>query len=248
MNIDLLRIPDEEAPDGVLASLLLAAAPPVSPGPLPGEADALAEFRAVGHDRGRTPMHTSRTRRRALVATAATAGMLTVAGVAAAATGTLPGAAQQTAQDMLAKVGISVPGADAHSAGHADTRGKSGSTGATADDSKPTDPASHGKGADVSNLARTTTSTGVDKGSEISTLASGGKSRAGQNGKPTDPGSQGTTHKPTDPGTQGTTHKPTDPGTQGTTHEPTDPGTQGTTHEPTDPSSTGVTTSGSHRP
>ena len=44
------------------------------------------------------------------------------AGTAAAATGSLPGAAQTTASDVLHHVGISVPGANAHHHGHADTR------------------------------------------------------------------------------------------------------------------------------
>jgi len=39
-----------------------------------------------------------------------------------------------------------------------------------------------GKGAEISTLATTTTATGVDKGAEISTAASGGKSHAGEHG------------------------------------------------------------------
>jgi hypothetical protein len=39
-------------------------------------------------------------------------------------------------------------------------------------------------GSEISDLATTTDATGVAKGAEISTLASGGKSQAGQHGKP----------------------------------------------------------------
>jgi hypothetical protein len=43
-----------------------------------------------------------------------------------AAANALPGAAQSTASDALAKVGVSVPNPSSHSSGHANTRGKSG--------------------------------------------------------------------------------------------------------------------------
>ena len=42
-----------------------------------------------------------------------------------------------------------------------------------------------GKGAEISELATTTELTGVEKGAAISTLASGGKSQAGQQGEAT---------------------------------------------------------------
>src|SRR6266498_5330854 len=56
---------------------------------------------------------------------------------------------------VLSSVGISVPAADEH-------------------------PAS--TGTDISGIATTTDATGVDKGAEISSLASGGMSQAGVNG------------------------------------------------------------------
>jgi hypothetical protein len=56
---------------------------------------------------------------------AATAALVVLGVGGAAATGSLPGAAQSTAAEALATVGISVPGANGHSAGHADTRGES---------------------------------------------------------------------------------------------------------------------------
>jgi hypothetical protein len=43
-----------------------------------------------------------------------------------AAANALPGAAQSTASDALAKVGVSVPNPNSHSSVHANTRGKSG--------------------------------------------------------------------------------------------------------------------------
>ena len=75
-----------------------------------------------------------------------------------AAAGTLPTGAQALAHDVLAKVGISVP--DANASGLPDTT----------------------KGSQISDIARTTSTTGVDKGAQVSTAASGGKSHAGQNG------------------------------------------------------------------
>jgi hypothetical protein len=112
-------------------------------------------------------------RRRALAAFA-TATVIAGATASLAYAGDLPGAAQSTARDMLAKIGVTVPGPNANAATHPDARGRSGDahpTGATAPDST--------KGATISTLARTTTATGVDKGRTISTAASGGKSHAG---------------------------------------------------------------------
>ncbi len=90
--------------------------------------------------------------------------------------GGLPGAAQGIASVMLAKVGITVPGPSSHAGTHPDTRGQSASHLPAAAGSQPTNT----KGSQISNLARTTTATGVAKGAVISTVASGGKSRAGQ--------------------------------------------------------------------
>ena len=55
---------------------------------------------------------------------------------------------------------------------------------------------SQGKGSAVSQLARTTTSTGAAKGAEISALASGGKSHAGQQGVHTPSTHAPKTHAP----------------------------------------------------
>jgi hypothetical protein len=73
-----------------------------------------------------------------------------------AVAGALPAPLQDAASSVLAKVGISVPTSEGH-------------------------PASSGE--DISKIATTTDATGVDKGAEISTTASGGQSKAGQYGK-----------------------------------------------------------------
>jgi hypothetical protein len=96
-----------------------------------------------------------------------------------AAANALPGAVQSIASDVLRKVGVSVPDPNSHSGTHASARGQS------SEDTKPpaSSPSStQSNGSDTSELAHTTPSTGVDKGSAISTEASGGKSQAGQHG------------------------------------------------------------------
>jgi hypothetical protein len=86
--------------------------------------------------------------------------------------GSLPGAAQDIASTMLAKAGVTVPGPNSDSGDHPSTRGPS---------SKPTveTPASSGKGSEISDIARSDL-TGIEKGAAVSTAASDGKSRAGQ--------------------------------------------------------------------
>ena len=72
-----------------------------------------------------------------------------------AAAGVLPDAAQDAFSHVLDKVGIRVPAGSDH-------------------------PASSGE--ELSGIATTTDATGVEKGVEISSVAGGGKSRAGQQG------------------------------------------------------------------
>ncbi|HSR23854.1 MAG TPA: hypothetical protein VLW53_09910, partial [Candidatus Eisenbacteria bacterium] len=176
---------------------LLAAATAPAEGPVPGEEAALAAFRTLGPGApaaraGRRHMLRSMTT--AKVAAAALAGGLSlVGGVAAAATGSLPGAAQDTARTVLGKVGVTVPGADDHAGTHPDSRGSS----ATAPNATPSPSASAGKGAEISKLATTTTATGVDKGALISGTASGGKSHAGQHGTAASRPSSAPTSTPT---------------------------------------------------
>jgi hypothetical protein len=258
MNTDPWRLDDDPAASEPVASLLRAATPSDLPGPLPGEARALAAFRATGHERRRhTTMRTGRTTVRVAAAAAATGVAIACGGAAAAATGSLPGAAQQTAHDMLAGIGVTVPGPNAHANGHADVRGKSEPDSATVvpgDDpagtpSQRPSQAANGKGAEVSNLAKTTTATGVDKGAQISTLASGGKSKAGeQHGAPSALPSPATSHKPPTPGSQGTAHEPSASGSQGTAHKPSPPGSPQTGDTPSPPGSDAGSQAGSGRP
>jgi hypothetical protein len=110
------------------------------------------------------------------------------AGLASA--GALPGAAQDIASDMLAKVGISVPGPNENARTHPSGRGTSAET-----------PSNAGQGSEISDLATTTELTGVEKGATISTAASEGKSQAGQHG----PGSEAASQAPvTTPNSGGT--------------------------------------------
>jgi hypothetical protein len=119
---------------------------------------------------------------------AALSSLSLVLGLAAA--GALPGAAQRVASEALAEVGVSVPSPDDHSDGNADTRGGSGGSGGSGE---PGDaPASEaGKGQEISETARTTDATGVDKGAQISDQASDGKSGAGEEPPATGPSAPG---------------------------------------------------------
>lgn len=116
---------------------------------------------------------------RTTIAALVGAGVLMTGGIAAAATG-LPGAAQDIANPRPEQAGASVPGPNEHSAGHADSRGASADH--AADPGTGSDGDENGKGAAVSELARKTDATGVDKGAEISSAASGDHSQAGQHG------------------------------------------------------------------
>ena len=61
----------------------------------------------------------------------------------------------------------------------------------------PADPEANDHGKEVSALAQDDSLTGADKGAAVSALASGGKSKAGEeHGKPEQPGSQAESHKP----------------------------------------------------
>jgi hypothetical protein len=106
--------------------------------------------------------------------TAAVLAAVLAVGVGMASAGSLPGAAQDVASAMLAKVGITVSGANDNAGTHPDVRGSSASV--------PTAPADAGKGSEISELATTTELTGVEKGAAISTAASEDKSQAGQHG------------------------------------------------------------------
>ena len=217
------RTGPDTATDPRVAAVLAAAAAPTEPGGQPGEAAALAAFRST------VPALNRRTRmlpslKAAAVAATAT-GALLVGGVAAAATGTLPGAAQDSARTVLSNVGVSVPGPNAHAGTHPDGTSDDATDDATAPAPVPSPAATaaanaHGKA--VSDLAHTTTATGAAKGAEISNLASGGKSRAGdEHGKPTPTTTTTTPAAPDDtPGdARGNGNNPSG-GHGGATHQP----------------------------
>ncbi len=189
MTIDERHDTASETSERVRA-LLAAAGAPTESGPVRGESEALAAFRAA-HPHERTRMLSKIRPAKAALATSATVALVLAGAFSAAAAGALPGAAQDTAHDVLAKIGVTVPGPKEASDGHPDGRGSSGQddaeeTTSTEDttDTPETDEDSPGKGAEISELAKTTDATGVDKGAEISTAASGGNSQAGQHGAP----------------------------------------------------------------
>ena len=123
------------------------------------------------------------------LATAAVAGGLALSGgLAAAATGSLPGAAQSIASAVLNRVGIQVPAPNTRAGSHPDIRGSSdmrGSSGATGSSgtgatNAPAGPGLGVQGSSISHLAQTTQATGVGKGAAICSAASGGQCQAAQ--------------------------------------------------------------------
>jgi hypothetical protein len=171
----------EDAPPGYgrVVRLLEAAAAEASSEELAREPQTVAAMATAL----RSPVHrNSASSRRSFMPFALSRPRVTAAVVAAAfaasvgmaSAGSLPGAAQDVASEMLAKVGITVPGANDSAGTHPDVRGNSTSV--------PSAPTDAGKGAEISELATTTELTGVEKGAAVSTAASGGKSQAGQHG------------------------------------------------------------------
>jgi hypothetical protein len=96
--------------------------------------------------------------------------------------GNLPGAAQDVAASMLAKLGVSVPGPDSHAGTHSTVRGSAPEQVQEQEQGQGQGQGPASTGAAISELATTTELTGVAKGAAISTLASGGTSGAGENG------------------------------------------------------------------
>ena len=153
----------DDAPPGYaeVARLLRAAGAPPAPAELMAEEQAVAAAARVvspttPHSPGPSTRRSAVRSRffRVKIAGLVVAGtVLGTSGLAAA--GVLPDAAQNAASSVLSSIGISVPAADEH-------------------------PAS--TGTDISGIATTTGATGVDKGAEISSIASGGMSQAGVNG------------------------------------------------------------------
>jgi hypothetical protein len=174
------------APAERVAALLSAAAAPTEHGPVPGEEAAMAAFRTAHQTASSRRSRMFRHPRPIKIAAAAAmgTGVLLAGGLAPVASGSLPGAAQETAREMLSKFGVTVPGPDEHSSGHADERGKSAEAKEAGGSEGSADGAAdnQGKGDEVSELARNTDATGADKGAEISEYASEGRSHAGENG------------------------------------------------------------------
>jgi len=199
---------------GRLGQILVAAGAPAEAPLQGGEEAALRAFRAAFPSvPARRLRLLPRISGRASVAVLA-AGLVLSGSAAAAAAGALPGAAQQTAKAVLAKVGLSVPGPNDHAAVHSDRRDKSTLAPVTSAEPSavPRGAERPGSGSEVSALAQSTASTGVAKGTAVSGLASDGKSQAGQHGKAV--GTKGPAGKatPTRHATlrrNGSLHKPT---------------------------------------
>ena len=165
----------EDAPPGYagVATLLAAVADSPTADDLSRESETVALLAAVvrsSQPKTRKPRRRSIVPRLRLATAFATVALAGTTGLAFA--GGLPGAAQDVASTMLAKVGVSVPGPNSNAGDHPNVRGKSSDAPVTSSNS--------GKGTEISDLATSTDLTGVEKGAAISTVASGGQSQAGQ--------------------------------------------------------------------
>lgn len=160
------RVEPDDAPPGYaeVARVLRAAAAGFDPADLGQEAEHVAAARrlvtqrspASGRFDGRSQGMRSKGYRSKVVGLVVLGTLLGTSGLAAA--GVLPDTAQDMLSNVLDRVGISVPTSD--------------------------HPASSGE--QISGIATTTNSTGVEKGAEISSTASGGMSQAGQHGSVAD--------------------------------------------------------------
>jgi hypothetical protein len=186
------RVDPDDAPPGYaeVARVLGAAAAPFDPADLGQEAEHVAAARmlitrrspALGRFDGRSRRMRTKGDRLRLVGVVVLGTLLGTSGLAAA--GVLPDSAQDMLSHVLDRVGISVP------MGHLpDSSG--GPSEHPASSGEPSEhPASSGEpsehpassGGQISEIATTTDSTGVGKGAEISSIASGGMSQAGEHG------------------------------------------------------------------
>jgi hypothetical protein len=168
----------EDAPPGYanVVSLLESAAAEPTADELSHETQVVAmvamAVRASSNIRSLSPRRSFMPFARSRLRIAAAFAAVTVASTAGlASAGSLPGAAQEIASAILAQVGISVPGPNEHAGTHPSVGGSSGDVSSDA-----------ATGSEISELATTTDLTGIDKGAEISSVASDGKSQAGQHG------------------------------------------------------------------
>jgi hypothetical protein len=111
-------------------------------------------------------------------------GVLTLGGVsAAAATGSLPSAAQDGLANAANHVGVTLPAShDSHPSKDSHPGGKPEVVAPSTPTTGANHPANHG--ADVSNTARTTDATGRDKGAAVSAVARGDHGPPTSVGKP----------------------------------------------------------------
>jgi hypothetical protein len=183
------RVGADDAPPAYapVAELLIAARGPSQAHELEGEEAVVAMFTAERGALAPQPTHNGRKRMlpqllTAKAAAAALVGAMALGGgVAAAATGHLPDAAQGVAHDVVAHIGVSIPDAPSKS---------------------------QGKGQDIKTTAQDPTTSGQGKGQAVCTQASDGKCQAGQHGqgdqhKPADAGNPANRGKPADPGQSG---------------------------------------------
>jgi hypothetical protein len=166
----------EDAPPGFarVAQVLEAASAEPMPDELAREAEDVAMVVAAVQRSSGTPSLKPRRSfmpfalsRPRIAAASVAAALACTAGLASA--GSLPGAAQDIASAMLAKVGVSVPGPNENARNHPNVRGRNSSSSGAAR-------------SDIADLATSTELTGVEKGAAISSAASNGTSQAGEHG------------------------------------------------------------------
>jgi len=107
-----------------LVRLLAAASAPASADEVDG-AERLAPVLAAEARAAFDAPRPARKRRVVLRVVTIAAGMLLVLSSTLAAFGALPGAAQSIARSVLSKIGVTVPGPNAHAGDHPNTRGNS---------------------------------------------------------------------------------------------------------------------------
>lgn len=191
------RATDEPRLEHRVKSLLAAAAAPTEPGPLMGEAEVLAAFRATRDLPRRSARLSARTPLRAIAAVFVSIGLLLAGTVAATATGSLPGPAEHAVHEWLTRFGAIAPAANERpgtpapappGAGAVRNAPRATDNGAAASDHARQGHANQGQakgaatGASVSNLARRSHGNAGAKGACVSELASNGRSRAGDKG------------------------------------------------------------------
>lgn len=166
-------------------SLLTAAAAPTEPGPLTGESEVLAAFRATRDLARRPARRSSLTPLKATAAIFVSTGLLLTGTVAATATGSLPGPAQHTVHEWLTKFGVIAHAADERPDTPAPSPPNAGAGGRHAH--RATD-----NGAAASDHARNGYANGVAKGEAVSELARGSHGNGAVKGARQSPSSRQT--------------------------------------------------------